>query len=40
MRKTIELTGMVTAADLSPQMADELIALYRRWQADPGGESE
>jgi anti-sigma factor RsiW len=40
MRKTIELTGMVTAADLSPQMADEFIALYRRWQADPGGESE
>ena len=40
MRKTIELTGMVTAADLSPQMADEFIALYRRWQADPGGEAE
>jgi anti-sigma factor RsiW len=40
MRKTIELTGMVTAEDLSPQMADEFIALYRRWRADPGGEAE
>jgi anti-sigma factor RsiW len=40
MRKTIELTGMVTAEDLSPQMADEFIALYHRWQANPGGEAE
>jgi len=40
MRKTIELTGMVTAEDLSPQMADEFIALYRRWQANPDGEAE
>jgi anti-sigma factor RsiW len=40
VRKTIELTGTVTAADLSPQMADEFIALYRRWRADPDGEAE
>ncbi|HEX3925531.1 MAG TPA: zf-HC2 domain-containing protein [Streptosporangiaceae bacterium] len=40
MRKTIALTGTVTTADLSPQMADEFITLYRRWQADPGGEAE
>jgi anti-sigma factor RsiW len=36
MRKTIELSGRVTAEDLSPQMQDEFIALYRRWRADHG----
>jgi anti-sigma factor RsiW len=34
MRKTIELSGRVTPEDLSPQMQDEFIALYRRWRAD------
>ena len=34
MRKTIELSGRVTAEDLSPQMQDEFIALYRQWRAD------
>jgi anti-sigma factor RsiW len=33
MRKTIELSGRVTAEDLSPQMQDEFIALYRQWRA-------
>jgi anti-sigma factor RsiW len=40
MRETIALTGTVTAEDLSPQMADDFIALYRQWRADPGGETE
>jgi anti-sigma factor RsiW len=29
MRKTIELTGTLTPDDLTPQMQDEFIALYR-----------
>jgi anti-sigma factor RsiW len=37
MRKTIELSGRVTPEDLSPQMQDEFIALYRQWRADPDG---
>jgi len=37
MRATIELTGTVTAGDLTPRMQDEFIALYRRWRADPSG---
>jgi anti-sigma factor RsiW len=37
MRKTIELTGTLTAEDLAPQVQDEFIALYRQWRAgDPG----
>jgi anti-sigma factor RsiW len=36
MRKTIELTGSVTADDLTPQMQDEFIAIYRQWRSDPG----
>ena len=34
MRATIELTGGITADDLTPQMQDEFIALYRQWRAD------
>jgi Putative zinc-finger/Lactonase, 7-bladed beta-propeller len=37
MRKTIELTGSISADDLSPQMQDEFIALYRQWRAGQGG---
>jgi anti-sigma factor RsiW len=38
MRKTIELTGTLTPDDLSPQMQDEFIALYRQWRtSEPGG---
>ena len=33
MRKTIELTGTLTADDLTPQMQDEFIALFRQWRA-------
>ena len=34
MRKTIELTGILTPDDLTPQMQDDFIALYHRWRAD------
>jgi anti-sigma factor RsiW len=34
MRKTIELTGTLTPADLTPQMQDDFIALYRQWRED------
>jgi anti-sigma factor RsiW len=34
MRVTIRLTGRVTTDDLSPQMRDDLIDLYRQWQSD------
>ena len=37
MRTTIELTGTLTPDDLTPQMQDDFIALYRQWRAgDPG----
>ena len=38
MRKTIELTGTLTPDDLTPQMQDDFIALYRQWRADDNGE--
>lgn len=34
MRTTIELTGSLTAGDLTPQMQDEFIAIYRQWRAE------
>ena len=34
MRKTIQLTGTLTPDDLTPQMQDDFIALYRQWRAD------
>jgi anti-sigma factor RsiW len=34
MRKTIELTGTLTPDDLTPQMQDDFIGLYRQWRAD------
>ena len=37
MRATIELTGAVTADDLTEQMQDEFTELYRRWRADRDG---
>ena len=37
MRATIELTGGVTADDLTEPMQDEFIELYRRWRDDPDG---
>ena len=37
MRKTIELTGALTPDDLTPQMQDEFITLYRQWRQDQPG---
>jgi len=34
MRKTIEVTGTLTPDDLTPQMQDDFIDLYRQWRAD------
>jgi anti-sigma factor RsiW len=36
MRRTIRLTGRLRAEDLSPEMSEELTAVYRRWQAEGG----
>jgi len=33
MRETISLTGRLGTADLSPQMQDELVEVYRQWRA-------
>ena len=38
MRATIELAGRITPDDLTPQMQDDFIALYRQWQAGPDGD--
>jgi anti-sigma factor RsiW len=37
IRKTIELTGSLTPDDLTPQMRDEFIAIYRRWRPGQDG---
>jgi anti-sigma factor RsiW len=37
MRKTIEITGTLTPDDLTTQMQDEFIALYRQWRTDGAG---
>jgi anti-sigma factor RsiW len=37
MRATIQLTGTVTPDDLTPQMQDEFIDLFRRWQDEADG---
>jgi anti-sigma factor RsiW len=34
MRETIRLTGQVTEQDLTPRMRDDLVELYRQWQAE------
>ncbi len=34
MRATIELAGRITAEDLTPQMQDEFIELYRQWRSE------
>ncbi len=33
MRETISITGRLVPEDLTPQMRDELVDLYRRWQS-------
>jgi anti-sigma factor RsiW len=34
MRATIDLTGRITSDDLTPQMREDFIELFRRWRAD------
>jgi anti-sigma factor RsiW len=34
MRETIRLTGRLGPEDLTPQMQDEFVELYRRWQSE------
>ncbi|HYB14252.1 MAG TPA: zf-HC2 domain-containing protein [Streptosporangiaceae bacterium] len=33
MRATISLTGRLAPEDLTPQMRDEFVELYRRWKS-------
>jgi anti-sigma factor RsiW len=37
IRATIAMSGRVNPDDLTPQMRDEFIALFRRWQDDEDG---
>ena len=34
MRETISLTGRLAPEDLTPQMRDEFVDLYRRWRSE------
>ena len=34
MRATIRLTGRLVPEDLTPQMRDEFVELYRRWRSE------
>jgi len=34
MRETISLTGRLEPEDLNPQMQDEFVNLFRRWQSE------
>ena len=34
MRETISLTGRLAPEDLTPQMREEFVDLFRRWQAE------
>jgi anti-sigma factor RsiW len=34
MRETIRLTGRLRAQDLTPEMSEELTAIYRRWRSE------
>jgi anti-sigma factor RsiW len=35
MRETTSLTGRLAPEDLTPQMRDEFVGLYRRWRSEP-----
>jgi anti-sigma factor RsiW len=37
LRVTIRLSGTITPGDLSPQMQDEFIEVFRNWRADQDG---
>ena len=34
MRETIRVTGRLTPEDLTPQMREDLVEVYRRWQSE------
>jgi len=34
MRKTLDVLGRIEPDALDPQVQDELVALYRRWQSE------
>ncbi len=34
MRETIRLAGRIEPEDLTPQMQDEFVDLFRRWQSE------
>ncbi|HEV3381078.1 MAG TPA: zf-HC2 domain-containing protein [Trebonia sp.] len=34
IREAISLAGRITAQQLTPQMRDDFVDLYRRWRAD------
>ena len=34
MRATVSLTGRLAPEDLTPQMRDEFVELYRRWRSE------
>ena len=34
MRETISLSGRLTPEDLTPQMRDEFVDLFHRWQSE------
>jgi anti-sigma factor RsiW len=34
MRETISLSGRLVPEDLTPQMQDEFVDLFRRWQSE------
>ncbi len=34
MRRTLDLLGRIEAEELEPEIQEELVALYRRWQAE------
>ena len=34
MRETIGLTGRLVPEDLTPQMREEFVELYRQWRAE------
>ncbi|TML58383.1 MAG: anti-sigma factor, partial [Actinobacteria bacterium] len=33
MRRTLDVLGRIEPESLGPEVRDELVALYRRWQA-------
>lgn len=38
MRQVLEAAGELTEASIAPEARDELLAAFRRWKRNPGGE--